>query len=83
MVARKLDGCSVSLARRSARLSPAAASFASLLSFIVITAISAQAKSALKNINTSCSKNNQIKGLSDKTNIPLFNIGLIIGRYCG
>jgi len=54
MVARKRAGWLVSLARRSARLSPSAASFASFLSLKEITAISAQANTALSAIRITC-----------------------------
>ena len=54
MVARNRAGLLVSRARRTARLSPLAASWASLLSFMEITAISALAKIALSAIKTIC-----------------------------
>ena len=58
IVAKNLAGWSVRFTRRIARLSPAAAIFASLLSFIEIIAISAQAKTAFSAISSTCSKIN-------------------------
>jgi hypothetical protein len=54
MVDRKRAGYLVNLESLRARLSPVSTSFASLLSFIVIIAISAHAKIALIRIKTNC-----------------------------
>lgn len=51
---RNWDGCSVSFESLRARLSPCAAIFANLLSFMDITAISAEAKIALINNKVNC-----------------------------
>ena len=56
IVARKRAGWLVKRANRIARLSPAAAIFASLASLIEITAISALAKTALSRIRKTCSR---------------------------
>jgi hypothetical protein len=66
MVAKKLAGCSVSLLRIRARLSPDADSWTSLFLFKVRTAISALANKAFRTINVNCSRNNHNKGLSVK-----------------
>ena len=57
-IAKNLAGCAVSEARRIARLSPSSAIFLSLLSLMEITAISAQAKIALKRIKIAWNNNN-------------------------
>jgi len=54
IIDRNCDGCSVSLLSFMARLSPSAAIFAILLSFIEMTAISAEANTALTEISITC-----------------------------
>ena len=57
IIERNCDGCSVSFESLIARLSPSIIIFAILLSFIDITAISADAKIALTNSKTNCKTN--------------------------
>jgi hypothetical protein len=71
IVAKNLAGCDVKAANLNARLSPCEASFASLLSFIEMTAISAQAKIAFNAIRTTCKKICHINGSLNKIKTSL------------
>ena len=67
MVAKKRAGWLVRRARRAARLSPEAASRARRVSFMEMTAISAQANTALRPMRAACSKSMRAREFSKAT----------------
>ena len=77
MVARKRAGWLTSRESRMARRSPCAARYSSFISFMEITAISAQAKTAFKRMRTAWSRSCHRNGFSK------IDILLVMGKSWG